>query len=959
MNGPASCRVTSYGAGALAPDGSAGKEGSSREDPAQLGETFAHLLGKATQDDGGKTATSATPVAKSATPPGTAPDTLTRRPGYNRGQGQAAETDEVAQATQATATTETKAAYTQATETTENTQPDESGEGQEGEPQGTETPAAPATKPSGTPAVQASQTIAATQETRAAQASEVTRFTLAWMSKAQPAQPRRGRPLGAAGSQASAKPGQAAGSASTGALGGTTERGPSRGCESSEPQEGQAAEVAQQGGDRTGDQTDLPAAQPGGGGQAYQAYQPKGPPPNRWDGDAQSPPGNAGATVAGTGQPLRPVFSSQTGALTGAGSGNSDSPATQDAQASPDRVPAAARTDRTAADTRPLASSARTTRASAFTPAKSDQPPATNDRTPDYTPAKANQPASARPAPAGSARGTPIGSLAPTTSASAASSTPARTSSIPASTRQPASSASLTPASTSSPTGPGLTPASHVSGVAIPAGTQPASTAPSAPVPAATASQSDPTLPPPADESATDAASPRPLATPRSTNARAGSVPGPDQIQEATPQSTKTPGRPASPAVPNRATGAQDSPRVAYPPAQRATGPAGSAQPGSSPVPSPTANRQTTKGSQLRYAGTASPRNATPGADPAGGPAELSYARDQAGTTATTAQTTTTTTTSAENAGGRLAFAKDGSQAVPGSAHGGLAPTKGNSQAEPEGARLTVAKTEAPAVAPSEGGRSPLKESAAPAREVASHEADDPHTFLAQESDDRLPSSQASATASSNPGTQPLVGNDKSSPPALDLTSSPSPGQAQVPPLPQTVTSLPTTLAANAPAPTTAVLSALGAHAPATGSSPGSSLGTTSTPAASLSRQVAEDPELRVAVLPHAAHLSIAGKDGDLALHLRVRDGSTDVNVSGSMAPMFESKAPEMRAVLAGQGLHLGSFATDQQDGRQRQPEGRSEPDADAGPGSARLARTQVGSEASSTTSEGRIHVTA
>ena len=79
------------------------------------------------------------------------------------------------------------------------------------------------------------------------------------------------------------------------------------------------------------------------------------------------------------------------------------------------------------------------------------------------------------------------------------------------------------------------------------------------------------------------------------------------------------------------------------------------------------------------------------------------------------------------------------------------------------------------------------------------------------------------------------------------------------------------------------------------------------------------DPGLSVTVMPHSAHLSIAGDAGDLALHVRVRDGSADVNVSGTMAPLFDAKAPEVRTVLAGQGLQLGSFATDQRGHSQSQ----------------------------------------
>jgi hypothetical protein len=88
-----------------------------------------------------------------------------------------------------------------------------------------------------------------------------------------------------------------------------------------------------------------------------------------------------------------------------------------------------------------------------------------------------------------------------------------------------------------------------------------------------------------------------------------------------------------------------------------------------------------------------------------------------------------------------------------------------------------------------------------------------------------------------------------------------------------------------------------------------------------------EDPGLSVNVMPHSAHLSIASNTGDLALHVRIRDGNADVNVSWAMAPLFDSKAPEVRAVLAGQGLSLGSYATDQQGGYQGQQGQQGQPD--------------------------------
>jgi hypothetical protein len=56
---------------------------------------------------------------------------------------------------------------------------------------------------------------------------------------------------------------------------------------------------------------------------------------------------------------------------------------------------------------------------------------------------------------------------------------------------------------------------------------------------------------------------------------------------------------------------------------------------------------------------------------------------------------------------------------------------------------------------------------------------------------------------------------------------------------------------------------------------------------------------------------------------VRVRDGNADINVSGAMSPLFDKGAPELRTALAGEGLSLGNFATDQHGGHQGQ---RSEP---------------------------------
>jgi hypothetical protein len=113
-------------------------------------------------------------------------------------------------------------------------------------------------------------------------------------------------------------------------------------------------------------------------------------------------------------------------------------------------------------------------------------------------------------------------------------------------------------------------------------------------------------------------------------------------------------------------------------------------------------------------------------------------------------------------------------------------------------------------------------------------------------------------------------------------------------------------------------------------------------------------------VMPHSAHLSIASSAGDLALHVRVRDGSADVNVSGAMAPLFDSKAPEVRTALAGEGIHLGSFATNQQSssqGQQGQPESTPKT-GDAHPLPAPRRTTTSGPQVQ-IADDRRIHVTA
>jgi hypothetical protein len=121
------------------------------------------------------------------------------------------------------------------------------------------------------------------------------------------------------------------------------------------------------------------------------------------------------------------------------------------------------------------------------------------------------------------------------------------------------------------------------------------------------------------------------------------------------------------------------------------------------------------------------------------------------------------------------------------------------------------------------------------------------------------------------------------------------------------------------------------------------------------------DPGLSVAVMPHAAHMNITSTTGDLALHVRVRDGSADVSVSGSMAPLFDSKAPEVRTVLASEGLNLGSFATDQRGQSQQQHQQPPEPTVRSNSRTALPSSRQTPSvgDTSDISDDHRIHVTA
>ncbi len=127
--------------------------------------------------------------------------------------------------------------------------------------------------------------------------------------------------------------------------------------------------------------------------------------------------------------------------------------------------------------------------------------------------------------------------------------------------------------------------------------------------------------------------------------------------------------------------------------------------------------------------------------------------------------------------------------------------------------------------------------------------------------------------------------------------------------------------------------------------------------AAPLAAQAARDEGLSMTVLPHSAHMAIESPDGDLAVHLRVRQGSAEITVGGSMAHLFEARAPEARAALAGEGLALGRFDSGPQGGGQQ---GQPAPETPERAGETPAAyRPHQDVSLPATPGEGRIHVTA
>jgi hypothetical protein len=76
---------------------------------------------------------------------------------------------------------------------------------------------------------------------------------------------------------------------------------------------------------------------------------------------------------------------------------------------------------------------------------------------------------------------------------------------------------------------------------------------------------------------------------------------------------------------------------------------------------------------------------------------------------------------------------------------------------------------------------------------------------------------------------------------------------------------------------------------------------------------VSEDLSLRATVMPERAVLSIdTGTGGEMALHLRIKDGVADVRLSGAGAESLDVRPQELRTALAGEGLTLGTFESGQ-----------------------------------------------
>jgi hypothetical protein len=131
--------------------------------------------------------------------------------------------------------------------------------------------------------------------------------------------------------------------------------------------------------------------------------------------------------------------------------------------------------------------------------------------------------------------------------------------------------------------------------------------------------------------------------------------------------------------------------------------------------------------------------------------------------------------------------------------------------------------------------------------------------------------------------------------------------------------------------------------------------------AAEIVNQVNEDPALSVAVLSHAAHLSIEGDNGrNLELHVRLRPEGADIRAAGDLAPMMQARANELSMALAAQGVTLGRFELGDGDRRNGRDDAEAAEEAhDRSVAPRRPGRKSSESDSVARVSDGRIHVKA
>jgi flagellar hook-length control protein FliK len=74
-------------------------------------------------------------------------------------------------------------------------------------------------------------------------------------------------------------------------------------------------------------------------------------------------------------------------------------------------------------------------------------------------------------------------------------------------------------------------------------------------------------------------------------------------------------------------------------------------------------------------------------------------------------------------------------------------------------------------------------------------------------------------------------------------------------------------------------------------------------------------------VLGQAAHLRITSDTlGDVALHLRIRDGQATVRLEADAPGALERRAPELARALAAEGLALARFEVERREAPQQAP---------------------------------------